>query len=265
MNMDSAVRRSFLDDYRTVRYAEGRGSDDPEYYRSLPYMETCGNHRAQWSIRAQTWKHFEKHVLAEFERRWNRPLDVLDLGAGNGWTSWRLSLRRHKPVALDIFNDPKDGLGATRRYAESLAAVEAEFNELPFRAGAFDIALFNASFHYSSDYTRTLAETRRCLRREGAVVIMDSPIYKLPEHGMKMRTERRAQFEKQYGFPSDALQSIEFLDEPAIARLGRDLNVRWSYSQANYGWRWTMRPVKAWILRKRPPSRFTILVGRFES
>ncbi len=262
--MHSAIRQNFLEDYRVVRHAEGRGSEDPEYYRALPGRDLSGRNSEQWSIRAKTWRHFEAHVLPALERTWNRPLDVLDLGAGNGWASWRLSLRRHKPVALDIFTDPIDGLGAMRRYATSPAAVEAEFDALPFRDCAFDLALFNASFHYSADYARTLDEARRCLRPRGAVVIMDSPIYNRPEHGRRMRAERRAQFERQYGFPSDAMQSIEFLDEESIERLGRDLNIRWSYGQPGYGWRWAMRPIRARLLGRRPPSRFAILVGKFE-
>lgn len=263
--MHSAARHNFLDDYRVIRHAEGRGSEDPEYYRALPGRDLSSKSSAQWSIRAKTWGHFERHVLPQFEQAWNRPLDVLDLGAGNGWTSWRLSLRRHKPVALDIFTDLKDGLGAMRRYATSPSMVEAEFDVLPFRDHMFDLALFNASFHYSADYHRTLAETRRCLRPLGGVVIMDSPIYKRPEHGLRMQAERRVQFERQYGFPSDAMHSIEFLDEESIKRLGRELNIRWSYCQPRYGWRWSMRPLEACLLGRRPPSRFGILIGRFES
>lgn len=263
--MDSAIRHNFIEDYRAVRHAEGRGSEDPEYYRALPSRDLSGRNSAQWSIRAKTWRHFEAYVLPELERAGGRPLDVLDLGAGNGWASWRLSLRRHKPVALDIFTDLKDGLGAMRRYATLPAAVEAEFDALPFRDCAFDLALFNASFHYSADYVRTLAEARRCVRPKGAVVIMDSPIYKRPEHGRQMRAERRVQFEQRYGFPSDAMQSVEFLDDESIEKLGDALGIRWSYAQPGYGWRWAMRPVKARLLGKRPPSRFAILVGKFES
>ena len=262
--MDSATRQSFLEDYRIVRHAEGRGSEDPEYYRALPCRDLSGKNSAHWSIRAKSWLHFHERVLTEMERSLNRPLDILDLGAGNGWASWRLGLRGHHSVALDIFADPKDGIGALRRYADATPAVEAEFDALPFRDGAFDLALFNASFHYSADYVRTLLEVRRCLRSSGVVVIMDSPIYKRPEHGRRMREERTAQFRQRYGFPSDAMRSVEFLDEDSIETLSHALKIRWRYSQPKYGWRWAMRPIKARLLGQRPPSRFAILVGTFE-
>ena len=44
--------------------------------------------------------YFERHVL-----RANTPLDLLDLGAGCGWMSYRLASRGHRPVAVDILTD----------------------------------------------------------------------------------------------------------------------------------------------------------------
>jgi len=35
-------RRTFLEQYAIIRHAEGRGSDDPAYYRALPYRDLSG-------------------------------------------------------------------------------------------------------------------------------------------------------------------------------------------------------------------------------
>ena len=133
--------------------------------------------------------------------------------------SYRLALRKHRPVALDIFTDAMDGLGAARHYGHRFPLLEAEFDHLPFRTASFDLAIFNASIHYSTDYRRTLNELRRCLRPGGHFVIIDSPIYRLPEHGETMRAERHDEFQKRYGFRSDALPSLEYFDEPTLAEL----------------------------------------------
>jgi len=262
-SIDGEMRRRFLDEYSRIRRAEGRGSDDPEYFRALPYRDLTGKNSRQWSIRARTWRHFEDVVLPEIEGETRRPLHILDLGAGNGWMSYRLALREHKPVALDIFSDGSDGLGSTRHYPRRFPCIEAEFDDLPFRDGAFDLAIYNSSIHYSTDYRRTLGEARRCLRRAGRVVIMDSPVYSLPEHGEKMRAERHELFARQYGFRSDAVPSIEYFDEATLDSLGRDLKIEWSRSLPWYGLRWALRPWKARLASRRPPSRFVILVGRF--
>jgi predicted RNA methylase len=50
------------------------------------------------------------------ETQFGRPLRIADLGAGNCWLSYRLALRGHLPIAIDIQGDPLDGLGAGLHY-----------------------------------------------------------------------------------------------------------------------------------------------------
>ena len=264
MSTETTARLRFLEEYRQIRYAEGRGSDDPAYYRALPYRDLSERNPAMWAMRARTYRYFERHVLAPLERAaGNMALDIVDLGAGNCWMSYRLSQRRHRVSAVDIFTDPRDGLGAARHYPMPIPAVAATFDRLPFPAASFDLVIFNSSLHYSTDYAVTLLEARRCLRPGGAVVVLDSPVYRRPEHGQRMVEERHADFQKRYGFRSDAIPSIEFLDEPALRRMARTLSLRWQIRRPWYGWRWHLRPLQAWARRRRPPSRFWILVGRF--
>jgi len=258
-------RHTFLEQYAIIRHAEGRGSGDPEYYRALPYRDLSGRNAGQWKIRASSYRCFEHCVLRPESRRLRRPLQILDLGAGNGWMSNRLTAQGHKAIALDIFTDRLDGLGATRHYQKQFPAVAAEFDRLPFRSHSFDLLVFNSSLHYSSDYRKTLLEARRCLTATGLLAVIDSPIYKAPEHGEQMRAERRVYFEKTYGFASDALRSIEYLDEPALAALAAELGIEWSRLYPWYGWRWALRPVRARLKKQRPPSAFMILTARFRA
>src|SRR5215475_12794278 len=112
MNTEAAARNRFLEEYRQIRYAEGRGSDDPEYYRALPFLDISGRNSAMWQMRSATFRYFEKHILSHLESAAARPLEIMDLGAGNSWLSYRLALRRHRVSAIDIFLDSRDGLAA---------------------------------------------------------------------------------------------------------------------------------------------------------
>lgn len=255
--MQATTRHRFLDEYAKIRMAEGRGSEDPAYYLALPYRDVTGKNSAQWAIRGRSYRYFEKHVLG------SRPLDILDLGSGNCWMSYRLALRNHRPVALDIFADPRDGLAATRHYPVSFPVVEAEFDRLPFPAARFDLVIYNSSLHYSTNYHGTLSEARRVLRPQGRVVIIDSPIYSERSHGERMRAERHKQFQKEYGFRSDHVPSIEFFDYLMLEELSVDLGIRWEIHRPWLGLAWHLRPWKAKFRRTRPPSRFWILVARF--
>ncbi len=263
MLMDPAARRTFLEQYAVIRRAEGRGSNNPDYYRALPFHDLSGRNAVQWEIRARSYRHFERTILPDLERKAKRPLRILDLGAGNGWMSNRLRQRGHRPVAIDIFTDPLDGLGALAHYQTRPDGVAAEFNVLPIRDESIDVAIFNSSFHYSSDYRRTLNEVRRCLRRDGCFLVIDSPVYEQPGHGEQMRAERQDFFARTYGFRSESLGSIEYLDEPLLASLATELSIDWQRSYPWYGWRWALRPWQARREGRRPPSRFFILVGRF--
>ena len=251
-------RRQFLEHYAIIRAAEGRGSGDSAYYRALPFADLTGRNSSQWRIRALTFDYFHRRILPR------RRCAIADLGAGNCWLSYRLAELNHRPVAVDIFNDRMDGLGAARHYGVPFPVVEAEFDHLPFPSASFDLAVFNSSFHYSADYARTLAEVRHCLRPSGKVVILDSPIYKFREYGEAMRRERQSFFESRYGFRSEALSSVEFLDFDMLNHLARELALTWKIYRPWYGWRWHLRPLRARLKGLRPPSRFWILVGEFQ-
>ncbi len=258
------VYARFLEEYSIVRQAEGRGSEDPEYYLALPFRDLTGRNSGQWAIRSRTFNCFQTHVLPLFEG--SQGLDILDLGAGTGWLSYRLARRNHRPVAVDILAEPRDGLGAARHYQTDLGRlfprVAAEFDNLPFVEDQFDLAIFNASLHYSTDYSKTLAEALRCLKPPGAVLVLDSPVYRRPEHGEKMREERHRYFEATFGFRSDSIPSREYLYHALLDELASTLRLKWRTYQPWYGWKWHLRPWKARLKRQRPPSRFVILVGK---
>ena len=61
-------------------------------------------------------------------------------------------------------------------------------------SSAFDLVIFNASFHYSVNYERTFAEAVRCTCPGGSIVIADTPWYAEEESGRRMVEEKRERF-----------------------------------------------------------------------
>jgi len=256
----------FIREYEHIRSREGRGSLAAAYYLALPFRDLTGCNSQQWRIRARTFNYVQRRILPGLRAQLKRPLDVLDLGAGNGWLSYRLSLLGDRAVAVDLMVNQEDGLGAARHYIAQLrppfSRFRAELDRLPFADEQFDCAIFNASFHYSEDYERTLREAFRCVRPGGAVVIADTAWYSRAESGEQMVAERRAAFLRRYGFASDALNSQEFLTDQRLHRLEVSLGIRWEVYQPCYGLGWAMRPWVARFKRRREPSRFRIYVAR---
>jgi SAM-dependent methyltransferase len=256
----------FAREYEEVRKMEGRGSEGPEFYLALPYCDVTKRNSWQWDIRSRTYRYMARNVLRELARGGNSSPVILDLGAGNGWLSYRLACLGHRPIAVDLITNHWDGLGAAAHYRTALPAlfprVQAELDRLPFAEGQVDCAIFNASFHYSENYERTVAEAIRCLRPGGMIVIADSPTYTCEESGRKMVKERQELFQAKFGFKSDGMSSCEYLTRERLIALEAKFGIEWNTHRVWYGFHWAMRPWSAKLRRRREPSQFRIYTAQ---
>jgi SAM-dependent methyltransferase len=276
----------FTREYSTIRRAEGWGSADRAYYQALPFTDLTGRFPRIWRIRAKSYVTFVTRVLEPLERfgpsetsnkHVSSTLDdeprsggrheaafrlrILDLGAGNGWLSNRLAERGHSVTAIDLSDDALDGLGAARHYQGRIGAVLGDFDHLPLAEKGVDLAIFNASLHYSTDYVRTLQEALRVLQPHGTLVILDSPMYTDPSSGTRMVQERQNRFMATYGFASDALPSEHFLTPARLKELGQELNLTWQTHQPVLDWRSKLGRTLGGLRARREPARFPVIVG----
>jgi ubiquinone/menaquinone biosynthesis C-methylase UbiE/uncharacterized protein YbaR (Trm112 family) len=260
-----AAFQQFIQEYETVRQAEGRGSPSAAYYQALPYQDLTRRMSAAWHIRAASFDVFRDKVLAHLEQAAGRPLGILDLGAGSAWLSNRLAMRGHRVAAVDLTTNDFDGLGCHRYYETTFVPVQAEFDHLPFLDHSVDLVLFNASLHYATGYETTLRESLRVLAPAGRLVILDTPFYQDKTSGEKMVAERQAQFSRKYGFPSNALASENFLTYRRLADLAKSLDLRCQVLTPFYGIGWVLRPWKARLLGRREPAKFHLVVFQAHS
>jgi SAM-dependent methyltransferase len=248
----------FIEDYERIRFQEGRGSQDENFYLGLPYKDTSGRNAEQWNMRARTYKCLIQGILKSIAPGGR----ILDLGAGNGWMSYRLALAGFRSVAVDLLTNEQDGLAAAAHYhrhlPEPFPRIQAEMARLPFQNAQFDAIVFNASFHYSENYETSLREALRCLRVGGAVFISDTPWYSGEESGRRMISERHVAFLHRFGTASDSIPSLEFLTDERLRTLQERLSIQWSVHQPKYGLKWALRPFLARIRGRREPSRFRI-------
>ncbi len=248
----------FAEEYERIRIAEGRSSENVEFYLSLPFKDVSGRNSRQWEFRSRTYECLLNQILGQRLSTGH----ILDLGAGNCWMSYRLSLAGYSPVAVDVLTSDRDGLGAARHYLRILTTAfprfRAEYCRLPFRDNQFDAAIFNSSFHYAENYQRALSEALRCVKGGGLVVISETPWYSKASSGDQMVDERRAEFAKRYGTASDSIKSLEYLTDERLKDLAETLSIKWQIYSPRYGVQWAMRPIVAEVRGRREPARFRI-------
>lgn len=244
--MNAALER-FRSEYAEHRSREGRAHRGAEL-RSLPYL-TSGPLARQWAVRARTFEVFLRNVVTPLEG--DRGLDVLDLGAGNGWLSYRLARRGHRCTAVDLRKDSVDGLGAAEELwrLAPFACLVSSFEDLPLPDRSFDLAVFNASLHYAGDLARAIAEARRCLRPGGQIAILDSPFYRQDGDGEAMIEAKR----QTAGLA--AIDCIEFLTPESLAEAS---GLAWRRRRVRYPLWYELRPLIARLRGQRRPSRFDL-------
>lgn len=258
------IKRTFSDVYDQVRRAEGWGSEDQEYYRKLPYKDLTHRHSQIWKMRSRSWTLFIQRVLVPLERNRRRPLRIFDIGAGNGWASYRMAERGHMVCAIDIRDDDLDGIGTRHGLWKPVRVtrVLADMNHLPFPDGAADLVLYNASLHYANDYRATLEEGLRVLAGDGRLVVLDTPWYSSDVEGRKMLKENRDHYHRVYPMAISLPSFQGFLTEEKVHDMAKFLLVTGSVYHVRKGLKDKMKRIWRQLRGLREPASFPVLVLR---
>lgn len=259
--------RPFLDSYRAIRRIEGWGGAS-DYYRGLPF-DSFGRHRAVWKIRARSYRKALRCIARRFPDvkeadEWDKlSLRILEIGAGNGWFSWRMAQAGHYVLATDISLDEEDGLGALSRYAprgtastERLTRARAEMEELPLEDSQFDLVVANGSLHYARSIARAVSEARRVLRPAGLFLVLDSPVYEEPETGRQM-VRRRQEHHRDLGV-CDPASTAGFLVGEEFAATARRAGFQVETEYPFEGVPRRLRRTYYRLKRAAPPARFPL-------
>ncbi len=257
---ERARHQPFLQQYAHVRETEGWGSDDPDFYRALPFEDRSGRHPEVWRIRAQSYRALERRILRRMIRAPGTELRIVDVGAGNGWLSHRLAGAGHRVAALDVNTDDRDGLGALARYAEpgTILTIEAGFEHLPIADDEADLLIFNGSVHYSADYQATLSEALRVLRPGGSIVLMDTPYYQRNDDGAQMLQEQREAM-RCAGAAADWVTGKGFLTPARLSAICSSLHLGARIIRPPAAWRAAAATLKARALRRRARAAFPLI------
>ena len=121
-------------------------------------------------VPGRSWK-----ALSEMMLRLLPPLEIADLGAGEGTLSLLLAPRAKRVIAIDNSQKMVD-------YGRNLAIVSGlrnleyqhgDLEDLPLRNHSVDMALMHQTLHHALHPQKALEEAFRIIRRGGRIVILD--------------------------------------------------------------------------------------------
>ena len=168
---------------------------------------------------------------------------------------------------MDIRTDAIDGLAAGKAYYSHLprrfSRVAASFDGIPLAAASVDIAVFNASIHYTLDLVAVIREACRVVTSGGRIAILDSPFYANASAGEAMIKEKQRSGALTFGDRADDLLGLPFLEYLTPERLRNAFGgLSWDRHRVRYPLWYELRPLVAQLKRRRPPSQFDLWEAR---
>ena len=178
--------------YFSIRELEGWTYPD-QVLRQLPEYPKDAPLGREWYIRKQSMVR-----LLTYLRSLERPLQVLDIGCGNGWMSHHLShLPDSEVIGVDLVQEE---LAQARRVFGDRKNLCFEswdvFSNLP---QPFDAIVLGASIQYFPELSELISHLRGHLNSGGEIHVLDTPFYQSRE--IPAARARSRAYYKQMGFP----------------------------------------------------------------
>ena len=108
------------------------------------------------------------------------PLDVADLGCGDGYLTIEAARFARKVISIDRSAEvlARGKALAARKKITNIRWKRGDLERLPIPDASVDVALLSQALHHAGDPAGALSEARRILRPGGRVLVLD-----LREHG----------------------------------------------------------------------------------
>ncbi len=254
--------------YTAVRQWEGWHNLSGPVYANLPSVPADHPLASIWAQRTMSFGYLTHTVVDPLATRMQRPLRIVDLGAGNGWLACQLARRGHHVLAVDVQADRHDGL-ATLLSVERAGAssgtvtpVLASYDTLPLAPAQFDLAIFNASLHYARDVERSLQEALLVLTQQGLLAVMDSPVYRAAASGRQMVAEREQAFAMRLGLRREPVDATGFLSSAQLYLVAFRLGIRWQRHDLGNAAAALARRTWRRLVGQREVASLPVLVGQ---
>jgi ubiquinone/menaquinone biosynthesis C-methylase UbiE len=186
--------KNFEDHYVSLRQKEGRIYPD-EVVKQLPFIGKKVVHHREWKLRAKSATRLVRYLEKKKE-----PMQVLEVGCGNGWLSHMISLVPGMKVhGIDI---NKAELQQAKRVFSNpgLEYIPGDPDTAGLQPGSYDQVIFAASLQYFSSLPVIIDTCSRLLKPGGEIQILDTHFYTPVE--IENAKKRSAAYYRSLGVPA---------------------------------------------------------------
>ncbi|MFD2044324.1 class I SAM-dependent methyltransferase [Ornithinibacillus salinisoli] len=133
--------------------------------------------KEQWDGRAEFWSErsttmwdqgSRKEIVPFFEKHITKGSDILDVGCGDGYGSYKLQQSGYHVTGVDISSEMI--AKATEKLAD-IPFLQGDVNDLPFDSGRYDGVLAINVLEWTEVPANSLQELRRVLKKDGYLCI----------------------------------------------------------------------------------------------
>jgi ubiquinone/menaquinone biosynthesis C-methylase UbiE len=181
--------------YIALRERERWLSSDAEV-SLLPVVKPDHPHFKEWRIRGRSCKRLSRYLGKK-----HRPLNILEVGCGNGWLSYHLAKLPYSNVTgIDINAIELNQAKRVFIYRSNLEFVLGDIRSEILYDRTYDVVVFAASVQYFHCLKEMIEFVlQRLLNPGGEIHILDSPFYK--ENEVQAARMRTIDHYIQLGFP----------------------------------------------------------------
>ena len=241
IDQENQVTKRFQDLYNALRETENRICSDEEL-SSLPEVDTRHMYHEEWMIRRSSFERLRKYLAHK-----KGPLQMLEVGCGNGWLSNGLSMISNSMVTgIDINALEIEQAKRVFKNRDNLSFILGDIRSAGILHSSVDIIIFAASIQYFSKPDEVLVPAFDLLRPDGEIHIMDTKFYK-PAEVVKAK-ERSAFYFQSLGF-----------DEMCQAYFHHDIN---SLEKYNYRIMYDPNHLFNIILKRKDPFHWIMIKNK---